>query len=316
MRKSLVFLPLLFFLISCQPKKQNPCNIKTNNFSLSNNTILLETKNNKSCRGFKIKLIYNKEIFTFYVNFEPKIVNNAPPYGFSVKIPNKDYLSLGVDGNIFERNLPVYLRNESKIEILKDYVLVRWVIKPKDINRISKIEIGNVIIKHPSNKDCQLTYNDYLTTPRQKPTFYPFDKFLNFCKSKWLIERKDKPFRVIFRVSDEDIKELQKRGNVALLSFLGFVKQKTQAFGDRCNIHILLYDSKNYKRLNPTGFRFHLKKLNKEAYEMSFDEESVAVASGGVYVIRTTSSEYWGKSRIIICKKGEYYVAILVRSKI
>lgn len=314
MRKTLVFLLLLFFIASCQPKNDT-CSVKIKNFGTPNNTIYLKTKNNKNCKGFKINLTYNKKIFSFYVNFEPRMVNNAPPYGFSAKTPNKDYLSLGVDGNIIERNLPVYLRSESKIEILKDYVLIRWVIKPKDINKISKIEVADTTIKHPSNKDCQLAYNDYLTTPRQKPAFYPFDKFLNFCKSKWLIEREDKPFRMIFRVSSEDIKELQKRGNAALLSFLGFAKQKRRPSKDSCNIHILLYDAKNYKRLSPTGFNFRLKKLNKETYERAFYKDNIAV-NKGMYVINALSKNCSGKSKVIICKGGEYYVAILVGSKI
>jgi len=261
----------------------------------------------------KGSITYNKRIFTFYVNFEPKIVNNAPPDGFSVKIQNRHYTSLGVDGNIIEKDLPVCLKSESKIKILKDHILIKWLIRLEDIGKLSKIELPSITIKHPSNDECRFAYNNHLTTPRQKPVFYPFDKFLNFCKSKWIAEEKNKPYIEIFKLSYEDIKKLQKRGDTTLLNFLGFSKQSNHSSKGSCNIHILLYDSKNYEKLNPKKFKFHLEKLNKETYERDFDKDSIDVANGGVYVIRATSGEYSGKSKVIICKGGKYYVAILVK---
>ncbi len=241
----------ILLLFSCHPKKENTCNIEINSFSLLNNTILIETKINKSCKGFRIKLTYNKKIFTFYVNFEPKIVNNAPPEGFSVKMQNTHYLSLGVDGNIIERNLPVYLKRESKIRNSKNSVLVKWTIKAKDISKVSEIKVGNSILKHPSKEDCRFAYNDYLTTPRLKePVFYPFDKFLNFCKSKWTIEKRGALFKEIFSVSDRDIERLREIGDKNLLRFMGLLKQKDYTPSKKCKIYILIFDSKSYRKLN------------------------------------------------------------------
>lgn len=306
----------VLLLFSCHPKKESTCNIEINSFSLSNNTILLKTKNNKSCKGFKIKLVYDKRIFTFYVNFEPKLVNDAPPEGFSVKIQGKHYLSFGVDGNIIERNLPVYLKSESRIRSLENGVLVKWVIKVMDISKISKIKIGGTTIEHPSEEDCRFAYNDYLTTPRLKEfAFYPFDKFLNFCKSRWITEKRGALFKEIFSVSDIDIKELRKKGDKNLLKFMGILKQKNYTPSKKCKIHILIFHSLNYRTLNPQEFSFHIKKLNKETYERSFKGSSIVV-NKGIYVIEAKSNGYSGKSKAIICKGGEYYVAILVRSNI
>ncbi len=308
----------VLLLFSCHPKKENTCNAEINNFSLFNfnNTILLETKNNKSCKGFKIKLLYDKKIFTFYVNFETKLVNNAPPEGFSVKSPGKDYLSLGVDGNIIKRNLPVYLKSKSRIRRLKNGVLVKWLIGVKDLSKISEIEVGNSTLKHPSKEDCRFAYNDYLTTPRLKEfIFYPFDKFINFCKSRWTIEKRGELLKEIFSVSDKDIEKLREKGDIDLLKFMGFLKKKDYMPSKRCKLHILIFDSLNYRTLNTKEFSFHLKKLNKETYERDF-KGNIAVVNKGVYVIEVKSNSYFGKSKVVICKGGEYYVAILVRGNI
>lgn len=309
---SYILFVLILLLLSCHPKSTGVCNVELIGFSLSGNTVSLKTKTYKNCKGFKIDLIYDKKPISFYVNFDSKIVNSAPPYGFSVKTPNKDYLSLGVDGNIVERNSPVYLKSNSKIKILKDHILIRWLIKLEDIGKLSKIKLPGITIKHPSNDECRFAYNNHLTTPREKPVFYPFDKFLSFCRTTWITDEKDKPYIEILRLTDTDIKWLQKRGDKALLNFLGFLKQINHSSKDRCNIHILLYDARDYKRLNPRGFRFHLKKLNKETYETTFSKDNI-VLNKGVYLISIVSKSRSGKSKVITCKGGEYFVAILVK---
>ena len=314
---SYTLLPLILLISSCQPKKQNPCSIEIKKFYTSNNTIFLKTQNDKNCKGFKIKLTYNKEIFTLYVNFEPKVVNGAPPEGFSIKIPNKDYLSLGVDRNIVERNLPVYLKSNSTIRDLNNRVLIKWAIRVKDINKVSEIEVGNIVIKHLSKKNCRLVYNYYLTMPRiQEPVFYPLERFINLCKSRWIIEKKGTPFREVFNVNKSYIEHLRKKGDKNLLKFLGVLKPKSHLIGNNCRIHIILLDLRDYKKLNPEEFHFRLKKLNKETYERTFRKNSIIVNKGDVYVIEAMSNNYFGRSSVVVCKGGEYYVAILLKSKI
>ncbi len=313
LKNALSYILLVLLIFGCYPKRENPCNIDVNTFNQTNNTILLETKSNKSCKGFAIKIVYNRKTFIFYVNFEPKLVNNAPPEGFSVKSPGKDYLSLGVDGNIIERSLPVYLKSESRIRSLENGVLVKWLIGAKDLSKISKIEVGNSTLEHPSKEDCRFAYNDYLTTPRLKEfVFYPFDKFLNFCKYRWTIEKRGALFKEIFSVSDRDIEKLREKGDIDLLKFMGLLRQKNYTPSKKCKIHILIFDSLNYRKLNPQEFSFHLKKLNKETYERDF-KGNIAVVNKGVYLIEAKSNGYFGKSKVVICKGGEYYVAILVK---
>ncbi len=245
---------------------------------------------------------------------KPEIINNAPPCGFSIKAPNGDFISLGVDKNIIERNLPINLSNESKIELTKNSLVIRWVIKTKNINKLSNISIGDITIKHPSYKDCRLTYNNYLSTPkRYKTPAYPFEQFLSFCKSTWKIEKKNGAVKEIFRLSNDDLEKLKREHKEKLLDFLGFKKIEGRKTGNSCVLHISIVDSKSYRQMPIKNFKLSIEKLNKETFKSDFRGNSIKVFRG-LYVIKVKSSKYSGKSAVVNCDKGDYYVYILVRS--
>ncbi len=280
------------------------------------NFITITTRVNQRCPGIEATVFYKSGKYKIYVNLEHGIIKGAPPMGFSIKAPDKEYISLGVDKHIIDTNLPVRLKQDSKITLINNFITVKWRIKAENINYLSQIKIGDTIIKHIPTNECRLIYDSYLTTPRKhKIPACPVDTFLKFCRTKWMIYKKNSGFKRLFRLTRYDIQKIEKEHNYILLKFLNIYKKEKIQKGKICRIHISLIDLKDYKQIEPAGFSFVLEKINKETFKKTFYKPDMDVFSG-TYIVRAISKQYKGTSRLIDCETGDYYVAILLKNHI
>lgn len=299
---------LLLLLINTAVAKN--CNLKIVHFDI-NQSVKLIIQSSKKCKGYGVKLfLKNNSVYSFYVNFTPKITKEAPPFGFSFQLKGEKYHSLGVDKNIIGIKSKVKLLKDSSIKNDKNGFRVYWHISLDNINTLKEISFDNIKLKHTSPKECKRVYLTYLTKPREQNITVKSGKFINFCKSSWSIQDSNSLLNEIFHLTPSNKKNLKKRKNRDILEFISN-KHSKNVNQKSCKIYVNLINSHNLQAINSKDFIFLVEKINKEFYKRKFKNSSFEILRG-VYGIKAISNRYSGTSQIINCDGGDYYVTIPV----
>ncbi len=328
MKKNYISLLLIFsllFLTCCSPDKQlQSCELEVKKFILDGNRLKIITEGSENCTGITVKFDHGNDWIAFFVNFTPKILKNAPPFGFSKKASfNKGYASLGVDKHIRKiTDSPIILNEDTKINESNGKIEVSWSFLVKDTQDLSKIAILNdskkiITISRLNKNDCSFIYNNLISEPKyveQLPVsleLFPFKKFLSFCSKKWRINGPDKLIQEIFGVTDDDIKKLKKSGELELVNFLKILKKSDlkrekhfKTSGKLCKILITPFDARVHKKLSHFGFVFYAEKINKESFEQEFEVPVIELPKGS-YIIRAIGNRYHGTSKLVNCYGGD-----------
>ncbi len=321
----LIFIPVL--LICCSPSKGvKSCELKVKKFSLNGDKIKIVTVNRENCAGINMNFDYDSKKFTFFVNFTPKILKNAPPFGFSKKAPfDNDYTSLGVDRHIRRvTDSPIVLNEDTKIKTFESRgkIEISWSFFVKNAKKLSDITIFNdskktVTISRLNKEDCGVIYNSLISKPRyvkrlpRSPEIFPFKKFLSFCSQKWQINDPDELIHEFFGITENDLKTLKDSGRQELVNFLKTLEEsdlKTKkhynASGKRCKILVTPVDAIVHEKLGPSWFVFYVEKINKESFEQKFEGPVIELPKGS-YIIRAIGNRYNGRSPLVNCYGGE-----------
>jgi len=283
------------------------CKVEDLTYNLDRN-LELKIVVNKECKGLKVDFDYSKKKYSLYVNFESKIVNGAPPAGFSIKPPNGAFVSLGVDRNIIYRDDNISLQENSKISELKSNILIDLKLKVKNLKSLNSIKTDGFLLTKMSNENCKLVYKNYLLRDYNK-AIYPYSKFKEFCKDKFTIIDNNSKLISFFNLSKKDIKKIKKSRGESL--FFGFSKRKKSS-KKMCNVHITLLDS-DFKRVKGE-YKYYVEKLNKESFNHTFSSSSFTLPRG-VYLVRALANRSYG-TNTFICNGGDYDVKIILQSGI
>ncbi len=303
MKKFLLFILLGYLAVA------NSCNLKVLNFDI-NDSINLTIHSSKKCKGYGVKLkLKDNSAFKFYVNFTPKIVNQAPPFGFSLS-DGKEFISLGVDKNIIDSKLDAKLLENSKIYDIKNGFNIYWHISLKNLNELQKITAENIEIRHMDSNKCKILYLSYLSKTRDKPITVDKNKFINFCKSTWVINDSNSLLEELIKISTSNLKSIKEGNNSEILNFIKGTKHK-KSNKKSCKIYVDLIDMNSLNPINSNNFTFWVEKINGESYERKFKKSSFKLLKGS-YGIKAISKRYSGTSQIINCDGGDYYVTIPV----
>lgn len=281
----------------------NSCNLKLLNFDV-NRSINLTFHNKKDCKGYILN-IEKKDgnIYNIYVNLTSKIINQAPPYGFSISNGDKFY-SLGVDKHIRDSKINIKLLEDSKIDTTKYGFNINWHIYLKKINNLKKIIANNIEIEHMKKDKCKIVYLDYLTTPRRGKISITTKEFMKFCSKTWSIIDKNSMLIQLLKFNKNDIENQKYK---VFLEGKENIKNSTNK--NSCNIYIDLIDMNTLKPISSNDFIFLVDKINKESYEKEFRRDNFNLLKG-IYSIKAVDNNYTGRSKIIDCRGEDYNVTI------
>ena len=298
------------FLILIGLARANSCNLKLLSFDV-NKSINLTLQSDKKCKGYSVAIaLKNGKSYNFYVNFSPKIVNQAPPFGFSLS-DGKEFVSLGVDKNIIDSKLDAKLLEDSKIENAKGGFVTKWDIYIKELDSLQKIAAKNIEIKHMGKRECKMVYLHYLSKQRSKDVNIDAKRFINFCKKSWIINDKNLLLNQLFKVATKDLKDAKNR------DILEFINDKPIKSSNKksCKINIKLINSVNLKPISDRGFSFVVEKINDESYSKIYKKSSFELLKGS-YGISVVGNRFSGQSQIINCDGGDYNVTIPLKPHI
>ena len=297
--KAILLLLLLFGSLFA-----NNCKLKVLKFDIDS-SLHLTLESNKECKGYGVDLeLKDGDKFTFYVNFRPKIVNQAPPFGFSLS-NGKGYISLGVDKNIIDSKLDAKLLEDSKIESVKNSSITYWHIYLKELDSLKKITASGVEIKHMGQRECKMVYLNYLTQVRVKEPNVDMGRFINFCKSTWIIDNKDLLLNQLFKMTTKDLKNPKNR------DILEFIKEKPikKSTKNSCKVTVKLVHAISLQPISDSSFTYIVEKINNESYHKLYKKSSFELLRGS-YGISVVGDRFSGQSRLINCEGGDFYVTI------
>ena len=274
----------------------------------------------KRCMGYRVELqTRNKTNAIYRVNFLPKIVDNAPPEGFSVYDSKaKEFQSLGVDENLrVLRVSSLYLDPSTKIYNKNDGRVVRWRFVMDTPNIVKKITINSenqkITLKKLDSNECGIVY-DYLATQPAYGKEVWEDKVVNFstfndwCINKWQIYQENSLVEKLFDTKDKSVK------NLAIAELLERGRNIVKKPSKECQIEVgLLYPSHSIDPL--WDGEFVVRKLNKEPFEIKAKGGRVTV-NKGVYVIYILDKNLDGTSEVINCKGGKVHTLVKVNPHI
>ena len=319
---------LLSILFVMESYAQN-CDIMIEKISQNGRLLEMSIQNNLKCPGYRVELeTFDKRRIIYRVNFLPKIVDNAPPEGFSVfENQMKDFESVGVDTHLrVIRVSKLYLDPSTKIFDKDNSKMVRWRFVMDNPNIIKKIVINiknqKITLRKLDANECGIVYNYLATQPAYgkgawEDRLISFNTFNDWCNNRWQIYEKNSLIEKIFDTSSKAIKHLKKDKNWCIAELLERGKNISKHYlkeEGECQIEVgLLYPS-HY--LDPLwSGEFVVKKLNKEPFEIKAKGGSVKV-NRGVYVIYIIDKYIDGISEVINCKGGKVHVYIAVNPHI
>ncbi len=300
-----VFVLLLFFAAIAAAKS---CNLKLLNFDV-NKSINLTLQSDKKCKGYSVAIaLKNGKSYNFYVNFTPKIVNQAPPFGFSL-FDGKEFISLGVDKNIIDSKLDAKLLEDSKIDTLKSGYSTYWHIYLKNLDALKEINAANIEIRHTGIRECRMVYLNYLTQPREKKVTVKRDEFIDFCRKSWSINDKNSLLSELFRFNKSDLNKSSE-----IFKFMESEAPK-KSNKKSCKISIDLVNRNTLYPVDSRGFTFLVEKVNNESFSKVYKKSTFELPKG-LYGIRAVERNFSGRSQIINCNGGDLHVTIPVYAHI
>lgn len=277
----------------------------------------------KSCPGYRLTLTtYDERNITFRVNFTSHIVDNAPPFGFSVRTDGmRDFDSLGVDGHLrVEKVSGLFLDPSSKIETTNDGDFrVRWRIAIQGKNPIRRIEIpakGGELTLHPlSGKECGQLYDILATQPAYgsegADAIPSFENFKAWCMEQWVVNKEGVLLQKVLDVGEGTIARLKAMHRDDLAVFLSRgedLSKKPVVSGRECRIRIGTLWPGHRVSSEWTGAVI-VRKLNKEPYERTVHQQEIHVGPG-VYRFKIIDRAGHGISRPVRCRGEAIHVLI------
>ena len=309
-------LALIFTAIvlpSCKNHITSVCNLRFRGISLTKNSIRLKTETNRECAGITLRLDIKNKPFVFFYNNRDSVVSGAPPCGFSAKF-SKEFISLGVDGNIRKVGFKsVWLEPSTKASGYKNSLLINWRIHftyyPDEISVFAgreKIDLNKKL------KACKTFYLQLLMQPRYskvkiEPPFVPYYEFLNFCLTK----------NLPLVITKSDIEYIKSRKKLSLANFLNYepINPPIDTKGSGlCGVKFLFFDESSMKTINFKHPSFMVYKFPKEKYP-PYKTASLRLLRGS-YEIKPIIKGYLSKPISIDCyPKSFVYATVPVLHK-
>jgi hypothetical protein len=125
-----------------------PCNLQISRLVEKKGKLSFVIRVDNVCRGMEIHFFSEKEygkaeeIAVFAANLQDHIVQNAPPFGFSLRrVGESDFHSLGVDAHILqEYNRSIILDPSTKTDQAdKEHIAIRWIFDFLEPSKISRL---------------------------------------------------------------------------------------------------------------------------------------------------------------------------------
>lgn len=316
---------ILLIAVGCQAQEMKHCAFTVRNVTQKSHSLTLKLDSDRECPGYRlIAMLKNGEKVIYRANFTPKIVDNAPPMGFSVLFPGADeFESLGVDGHLRHLEyMGMRLSTSTKILDLNNTTIeVRWVWKTRMPEMIEKIAVKysseKFTLMHQSESECATIYDFHLMEPvygNSSDDVLSFDLFKKWCMGQWQPLQKRGVLRLIMNVPSA-IESARRDGRKDIVKFLSRGRKSESSEGNTCRIEVgLLYRNRLRRVEQNYDGEFVIKKINGEGFERR--ARGYVTVPRGVYVIEILNSHMHGRSVPIDCKGGRIHAFVYVVSHI
>ncbi len=316
---------ILLIAAGCQAQEIKHCAFTVRNVTQESNTLSLKLDSDRECPGYRlIAMLKNGKKVIYRANFTSKIVDNAPPMGFSVLLPGADeFESLGVDEHLRQLEyMGIRLSTSTKISDLNDTTIeIKWVWKTRMPEVIEKMAVKSssekIILMRQSESDCATIYDFHLMKPtygKNPDDVLSFERFKKWCMRQWYPLQKSEVIRLIMDVPSA-IETVSRDGRKDIVNFLSRGGKSESSEGNSCRIDVgLLY--RNHLRSVEQHYNgeFVVKKINGESFERK--ARGYVTVPKGVYVIEILNSHIHGRSEPIDCKGGRIHAFVYVVSHI
>jgi len=280
--------------------------------------INLTLRSGPDCPGYRIRLDTPNDSIVYRVNFTDRIVENAPPYGFSIKKTDKEeFESLGVDGNLVSVDgNGIRLDPSSRIRIDKDTnatVWWRWHLgSGTDILCRIRVEAaGKTVLKleRIDKKSCRKLYDAWILRPRHLRGSKPILRLLSWkrfekeCSRAWSLQASGAVMNKWLLGFDTD-RFLKPAGRFSTPPRDDRNGENARKRSDACTLYLGVVLPDGW--VDGTTLRSYLlEKLNKERYEKRLEGNEIRIYPG-VYRIRLLGA-YRSKNpwKNVICNGAE-----------
>lgn len=320
-----ILLGFLVLMSGCHAGQTQRCVTVVERVDETPRYVNVTASSRKSCPGYRLTLTtYDERNITFRVNFTSHIVDNAPPFGFSVRTDGlQDFDSLGVDGHLRVKKVSgIYLDPASKIETMNDGDFrVRWHIAMQGKNPIRQIVIpakGGELTLHPhSGEKCGELYDILAAQPAYgsegMEAIPSFERFKAWCMRQWVVRKEGALLQKILDVGEGTIARLKATHRDDLAAFLSRgedLSKKPVVSGGECRIRIgTLWPG--HRVSSEWSGTVIVRKLNKEPFERKVREKEIRVGPG-VYSFAVRDNAVHGTSQPVRCRGEVIHVLIRI----